>query len=184
MALWKVRTLWTGGPGGGLITTHYFDQAGGSAVAANAAVGAFWTAVKPFITSGLSYATEAQVYAVSSVTGEITGLTPVGVISGAGTNATEALPFATQALVQWRTGVFTSGREIRGRTFIPGMVETSNVAGVPGGTLPATFNTAATALISDPTSQLVIWSQTHLTAATVVTGTTWGQWAVLRSRRL
>lgn len=183
MSLYKVRTLWSGGPGGAGVSTMFFDTAGGSAAQCNSAVGTFWNAVRVYQSSTLSYATDAIIYTVDEATGLITGSSAVTPATGVGAVATDALPWATQGLVQWRTGQYIGGREIRGRTFLPGMVEARNGAGIPDSTILGAVNTAAAALIADATSDFQVYSIANHNAQTTTVGSMWASWAQLRSRR-
>lgn len=161
----------------------FFDAAGGSAAQCNNAVGTFWNAVRVYQSSTISYSTDAIVYEVDEATGLIIGSSAVTPATGTGAVATDALPWATQGLVQWRTGQYIGGREIRGRTFLPGMVEARNGAGIPDSTLYGAVDTAAAALIADANSDLNVYSIANHNAQTVTVGSMWRTWAQLRSRR-
>lgn len=144
-------------------------------------------AVDDFIVSFLGYVSNAQlaqvnteVLVVNETTGQTTGVLPVTSQARTGTDAANALPNATMALFRWRTGLFLQGREVRGRTFWPGLTETSNDAqGNFSGAADLTAD--ATAFIA--ASDIAIWSPTRLLASTVTVGTCWDEFAVLRSRR-
>lgn len=182
--MWRVRTNITGGPGGPELTTMFFDVVGGlTAADANAAVGAFWDTVQDLVHNAYTMATESEVASVDIATGEITGLTPVTAITKPGTVSGQPLPPATQGLLRWRTGTFVAGREIRGRTFIPGPTEEHNLTGVPNSDYITVANNAAAALIAATGTELFVYSRTHRDSAPVVSGSCWNQWAVLRSRR-
>lgn len=184
MSLWKVRTLWTGGPGGQLVSTMYFDTSGGTAAQAVTAVGTFWNAIKASIVDDLSFATDPNVFEIDEATGQPIGLQATTPVTAGCTQSGDPLPFMTQGVLQWRTGQFINGREIRGRTFIPGMSETNATGGVPLAALQTTINTAAAALIADGNSDLQVYSLKYHNAQSVVSGTMWSQFGVLRSRRL
>lgn len=182
--MYRVRTQITGGQGGPYLSTMYFNVIGGlTAANANAAIGAFWLAVKGKVASGMVMATEAEVATIDIGTGEVTGLTPVTPVSNTGTAAGDTLPPASQGLLRFRTGTFVGGREIRGRLFIPGACEVDSTSGVPVAGYLTTLNSAASALIADANSELVIYSKAHRELGTVLSGSAWSQWAVLRSRR-
>jgi len=101
-----------------------------------------------------------------------------------GTEGTEKLPPATQGLIEWRTGFFVGGREIRGRTFIPGLSNSSSAAnGVPTSTWLTLAAAASTAIIGWTSSDFVVYSPTKHQKALVTAGQPWNEWAVLRSRR-
>lgn len=182
--MYRVRTGITGGPGGPFLSTMFFDVIGGlTAANANAAAGAFWTAIKAVSSSALTFTTESEVATVDIATGQVTGLLPVTPISVVGVDPADPLPFATQALIRWHTGVFTAGREIRGRTFVPGATEQYNVSGVPRADYKAALDAAATTLIGAVGAELMTYSRKNHDAAPVISGSTWSEWAVLRSRR-
>lgn len=184
MALWKVKTLFTGTQGGAGISTMYFDGTAGTAAQANAAVGAFWTFVATSFHSSQAWTTDSGVESIDVSTGQILSLTGVTPVSGTGGSAADPLPWETQGLVQWRTGDFVAGRELRGRTFLPAMLETGNTGGLPTAGIIANSNSAAATLIASASADLVIYSLTHHVFAPVVTGVMWSQWAGLKSRRL
>jgi hypothetical protein len=95
------------------------------------------------------------------------------------------MAFATQGLIRWRTGVFIAGRELRGRTFIPGATESRSANGRPDSTYITTAETAAQDLLDNAAlgAALVVYSVTHRQVELVQSRSVWGQWAVLRSRR-
>lgn len=182
--MWRVRTDITGGPGGAELATHYFDVVGGlTAADANAAVGAFWHTVRDLVHNAYTFSTESEVASVDIATGQVTGLTPVTAIVWAGTVSGQPLPPASQGLIRWRTGTFVGGREIRGRTFLPGPTEEHNLTGVPNSDYITVANNAAAALIAASGTELMTYSRKNSDAAPVVSGSCWNQWAVLRSRR-
>ena len=204
--MYRVTTLFTGPQivGGG-IQQFYLDTAGGSASQAAAAVKTFWSAHTGFLQTGNVIDVQAGVELVDDTDGRVTGIVSTTGQTSSTTGGSEALSPATQGLIQWRTGVFTDGREIRGRTFLPAMMESLNTTGAPAASLVTAVNTAAAALIADASSTLVVWqrprkarpqvgmpgdpwflkqqSQRVGSHANVSTGTMWAQWAVLRSRR-
>lgn len=182
--MYRVRTVISGGQGGPYLSTMYFNVVGGlTAANANAAVGTFWNSVKAKMGNSLSYATEAEVAEVDIATGQVTGIAAVTPQTGTGTPTTDMCPWTTQGLIRWRTGIFVGGREVRGRTFVPGPTEVENTAGVPAAAYVTALNAAASALIADANSDLMVYSKKNRDAVPVLSGSTWSQWAVLRSRR-
>lgn len=182
--MYRVRTAITGGTGGPSLSTMYFSVIGGlTAQHAVAATGAFWTALRSGIRTGVVMTTEAEVATVDIATGLVTGLVPTTPVVVNGSSSAVALPWATQGLVRWRTGTFVGGREVRGRTFIPGMTTDNNAAGEPFSSWIGQANVAAAALIADANSDFMIYSRKNFDAVPAITGTHWAEWAVLRSRR-
>jgi len=182
--VYRVRTSITGGQGGPYLSTLYFNVVGGlTAANANAAVGAFWLAVKGRVATGITMSTEAEVATIDIATGQVTGITAVTPVVNVGTAAGDTCPPATQGLLRWRTGTYIGGREIRGRTFLPGVTETDNVNGVPSASYISTVNAAAAAMIADANSDFMVYSRKNFDAAPGLSGSVWSQWAVLRSRR-
>lgn len=183
-SVWRIRTVFTGVTGSPWVSTAYMSALGsGTVQQAVTAVGNFWGSADSLMEVSVSWTTLADVEALDPATGEVTGVSNTTPATGGGVAASTGLPVATQGLVRWRTGVYVNGREIRGRWFIPGLLTTANNDGAPSSTMLSTLNTAASTLISDANSELVIWSRKNLQVEAVTSGTTWSQFAILRSRR-
>lgn len=183
----RVTTVW-GGVGQGLpyYSTHYFGgETSGEAAAAAAAVAEYWNDNSQIITTGLVPVVQPEVEVVQPTNGQTIGVHVVTPPESDVAATGDVLPWTTQGLVRWRTGVFVGGREIRGRTFLPGMMEANNLVGVPAPTWNTIANQAAASLItaSVPAGDLVVYSRTHFQAAVVTSGSSWNQWATVRSRR-
>jgi hypothetical protein len=164
---------------------YFFGSTGGEADAANAATATFLAAIEDAVSGTLSWTINTEAEFVDPVTGQVTGVetTPGG--TGVGDAAGDMLSPASQGLLRWRTGIFANGKEIRGRTFIPGPTETVNLEGHPSDGYFPVVNEAASALITGSAGAggLCIWSRTNGETALVISGSCWNQWAVLRSRR-
>jgi hypothetical protein len=182
----RVRTVFSGVQGAPWLSTFYFQATTEGQTEASAAVtatGAFWTSVKARMGTQISYATQAQVDGID-VNGGHTGAWNTTPATGTGSLAGNLLPPAVQGLVQWRTGTYVNNREVRGRTFLPGLTTASNSSLGAFDTATATpVQTAINTLLGNATVHLSVWDRTHAGAATVVSGACWGQFAVLRSRR-
>ena len=187
--MYRIRTQILNGQGGPWLSTMFFDEAAGTAQQAATAVGTFWGAIDNFLPSGLAWDVENEVVFVDEASGNPTGLVGVTGPTGTGTIGSEILPTATQVLIRWRTGTYLAGREVRGRTFIPGTTETDAVGGNPSAAMQLAFDAAGAALIADANSALVIWHRPGPggsppgSAFVVATATTWNRFAVLRTRR-
>ena len=187
MALLRVRTVFTGVTGSPWLSTLYFlpeavDATQADADAAVVKAGDFWDALRPQISSLVSFLSEPQV-ADLALSGEQVGAFSTTPVGATGQAAGDPLPYATQGLMRLFTPSFINGRQVRGRAFIPGGVEAASTAGVPIGAYTTAANAAGTALLGGVGPQLAVWSRTYAAASAVASVSTWSQWAVLRSRR-
>lgn len=182
-SMYRVTQVATGVAGSPYYLTGYFAAADSSA---QQAADAWRTAIGvPVATFVAPYRYEAitEVATVNPGTGDTTGITAVTVAAITFTDADQPLPAATSLLLRWHTGVFTGGREIRGRTNIARLGELTSTLGVPNVATTTAWQTRANDLIADVNTTFVVWSPLHGLWETVQTGSPWGQWAVLRSRR-
>lgn len=183
--MYRVTTIFSGTPvvGGGICRFH-FSEAGGSPQAAHAAVVAFWQAAKVYVHSSVGMRVEPAIYSVNEGTGQITGFSTTDAVGIQGTGVGDLLPPASQALIRWRTGFYLNGREVRGRTFVPGQQRNGQAA---DGSVAVTevngLNTAGDALVNSSSAQLVVWSKANSLTVDAVDADTWGKFAVLRRRR-
>jgi hypothetical protein len=180
--LLRLRTLWSGIGGTPFLTTLYFD--GSTQTEADDAVltaAAFLGNADAVIDNGLSWATEAEVVRMDPATGQPLSLFTTTPATGTGALAGNQVPFIAQALIRWRTGVFVGGKEIRGRTFLPGL---------QGGTADGTLSAANITTLSGAAAGLVagvavfgVWSKTHGQFQPAISSSVWNQFASLRTRR-
>jgi hypothetical protein len=176
----RVTTLLTGMPGLPGTNTYTANPATDDPAVLTTLIHDFYDSFHTNVASALTMTTFGQHLLFDSTTGVATGTQDGGDDQAVtGGNSGEFLPLPIQLLVQWRTGVFFGGRELRGRTFLAGFVEGLNDNGVPNLDLVAAVSTAA----NDLAGHLVIWSPTHLEWASVSRATVWFKWAELRSRR-
>jgi hypothetical protein len=180
----RVKLNWSGtavvGQAG---TNFYFTAEAGTDQDCVDSVGLFMTELDAQLSGDLSWATEAGVEHFDVATGQISSIGGTTPITGTGSGSGQRLPYATQALVRWRTGAFLNGREVRGRIFLPGQLEVNNDLGVPVQGLKDAIQNAVGAILGDESTVLLVWTPTNGTAAAVTSGGPWDQWAVLRSRR-
>lgn len=180
----RVRSVHTGVAGSPYYSAFYFSGTGAAQGAiAHERVHGFWTALGGVITTAMTTTTQGDVEEIDEATGQVIAVYPVTPSGRVGGATGDLLPFATQGLIQLRTGTFINGRELRGRIFIPGAVEGAQTTGQPAGAYRTTLQTAADGLVGTTGPQLLIYSRTHRTSSTVKAATAWTQWAVLRSRR-
>lgn len=144
----------------------------------------FMTALDAHWGNATSWSLDPEVEFVDPATGEITGLGTATTASGSGNLTATYLPPACQALIRWRTSAFFNGRQLQGRTFVPGMT-TANSDGGGGltSTVQAAYAAAAAALVASTPQTLVIWSRRNLDAENVTSAVVPAKFAVLRSRR-
>jgi hypothetical protein len=162
----------------------YFDAAGGTPEAAASAVGDYWDTVDPLIQSAVSWAVEAEVALIDPATGTLTGVDVVALPpSGTGTDGGAALPFVTQVLNRWSTGVAVGGRLLKGKTFIGALSSVVNDHGNVSTTAQGHVQDASDAIVADADCTFVIWSRVNHTFAPVAGGSCWSSFAELRSRR-
>lgn len=185
MAVRRVQVVWTGATveGGGL-STFYFNDAVGTAAQNVSSVAAFLAGTEGSRSSGLAWATVADVATLNVGSGALESITATTPSTGVGTASGDVLPMITQGLLRLVTSQIVNGRLLRGRLFLPGPVETVNSsAGAPLSGYLTDYNGDAATLVADANSDWSVWSITHGVLASVQTATVWNKWASLRSRR-
>lgn len=181
--LHRVKTEFTGLAGAPYLSQMYFNSSFGTAGDATTVADAFWRACAAVQHENLLFNVLGDVDQVDSSTGQLVGVAQGTASSGQGTIVADVLPFATQALVRWRTGVFVGGREIRGKTFIPGLTELQAALGQLSGAAETALQGAADGVLGAPANFPVIYSRKNLVSAPISSTSVWNQFAVLRSRR-
>jgi hypothetical protein len=181
----RIRSILTGVAGTPWYLNHYFlgDDNASSASAAIAQVAAFWDALDGLMDNAITIAVQGDVPTIDVGSGEMTAVNSVAGDTEAGDSVGLPLPYATQGAVQWNTDVFTGGRRLVGRSFLPGFTaDTLESDGTPtAGTLTG-IDTAANALVGG-TPAFCVWSRTHGVAASVESWTVRNAFWVMRSRR-
>lgn len=184
----RVTAVWNAGPGTPYYTSLYYDgDTSGEATAALAATAAFFNAMKGFTHTALVAKIGPEVEQVDPATGQILAVYLGASTFVGGTAAGDPEPWATQALIRWRTGDYVNGREIRGRTYWPGMVESAVILGVLNTAGIAAIDAAANGHLANANTVAaggaVIWSPTNGQASLITNASTWEQLAVMRTRR-
>jgi hypothetical protein len=117
----RIQSQWstfTGAPG---YTNFHFDGTtanGTTANAAAAAVRTFWDSIKVYLPNGLTISNRsfAEVFATDGPkTAEVAISTPGAAIVGA---SVAAYAGGTGCVVNWRTGLYISGRQLIGKTYV------------------------------------------------------------------
>nr|CRY97418.1 hypothetical protein [uncultured prokaryote] len=179
----RFRTVFTGVAGTPWYSNIYFRQGGASVDDCGAALTTFWEAVDAVIFTGVDWAIESAVPILEDSTNEITSVTSWAGADGSGANAAEPLPYSNQAVILWNTGLYTGGRQLQGKCFVPGLTQTANDSGQLLAATQATIQTAALALVNDASSVLTVTSPTNLTSGIVNDTVVSRVIGVLRSRR-
>ena len=181
----RIRPVMTGVPGTPWYTNMYFDLDADAAQVSVDTVDAFWTALAGQINADVKWTVQGEVPQIDPATGNITNVVVVDSATGEGGFAANLLPRSAQGLITWRTGVFAGGREIRGRTFVPGMcIPAMTFDGKMSEAAQAELQEAADDLISAPGgSSIGVWSRANGVIEGATLAQVWDEFAVLRSRR-
>lgn len=182
--MYRVGITWDGETGGPWYSQMFFDAAASTAQQAADAVGTWLASVKAYQGTQVTYSTGTVVETIDVATGQPVALNPVTAHTGTGSGGTsDTVPVGTQIVCQWRTGVFLNGREVRGRTFVPGAPYTINVLGVLDSTVQNLIAGYGATLISSTPSVFCIYSRKKRQAEVVATSSVWGKFGLVRSRR-
>lgn len=183
--LMELRTVWVGVAGSPYYTTlRAFHGNDLTPEAFSDAWDACLTARAVDFPSFISATIESELRLIDSVTGDLTGTEVTTGNTFAGSSSGDPLPRASQALIRWSTPAIVAGRRLRGRTFLPCIIESFNtVNGKPDASLLSAWATNLSTFISACQGELCIWSPTHGSVANVTGGVLWDEWAVMRSRR-
>jgi hypothetical protein len=197
MSIRRVRTVFTGVAGTPWYANMYFDADGVTPTPQENVddTDAFWTAMAGVIDNNVSWTVGPEVPVIDETTGTLTGVTSVTAGTGSGTATADPLPYATQGLIRLATDDFVAGRRVKGRIFVPGVVESSSsTTAVPDATFMGILQTAVDGLIA--AGGFLVWARPFAGAAgppvrparegskaSISGASVWTQWAVMRSRR-
>lgn len=185
--VWRVDYQMTGVPGAPYYGAMHFEPGDDNldAFSATSGVREFWSDLAPYLDPSIRINVAREVPVIDMVTGDqVDMIVTDATTQVSGTGSGDRLPWVVQGLIQWRTGAFVSGREIRGRTYIPTPAESANDAGLPNSTYRTALEDAADALLAATgDATLSVYSPTHHQLANISHGTAWTKWAELRSRR-
>lgn len=153
-AISRVRTTFTGLPGGAGVATHYFLDTD----TAVASLHTFWGALAGLFPAGLQIQVISAGDTIEDTNGELTGAwgaSAVAVVNGGGTSSYAA---PVGGLVTWGTDTILDGHRLRGRTFmVPLSKEYFGPGGGLGSTIAADIETAADALVIAQSESMVVW---------------------------
>lgn len=176
----KVQFAWTGGPGGPGVTTMYTQ---GDEAVLISRMKTFFDSFKAWIPQPIVVSYPTSGVTVDLATGQPNGTwtanpTAVTTMTGSGNYAA-----AAGAMINWHTGLYVAGRELRGKTFIVPLMPAFFDGG--GRLSPANANaiaTAAAAVIA-PEGGLGAYSRKYGTYAPALSASVPAKSVVLRSRR-
>lgn len=178
---YRITTEWTGPPGTPWYSTHVaVKNFSADAGDYGALVVAFWEVLDGQMFNAIDGRVLETVDVFESDTGATVGVESWDGADISPSSADNPLPYATQGLLQLRTGVYVGGREIRGRMFLPGFTEDNNTTGVPNSALMGVMSSAGALLENQG---FYVYSPTQNVCEQITSATPWNKWAVLRSRR-
>jgi hypothetical protein len=184
MYLYRVRVFFTGGTGGNQVCTqHFLDAVPATAQGASDALGDFFADIKGYISDDIRMTVDTEVLTLDVASGTTIAATTVTPRTFLGEDGGDPLPWQTQGLVKFPTGVFVGGRRLTGRLFVPGPCEGQNTGGVPNAGYIAALQSAADTLSGWLSYNQHVYSPTHHVAHPVNAATVMNRWASLRSRR-
>lgn len=176
----QVRIPWLGIEGAPGVSTFYFDA---SSAVPMTDLKAFFTSIMTLVPNAASVTFPGSGMDIDTSSGQPVGTWSTDVLTGVSGSGGAAYSGPVGGVINWHTGAFAGGREVRGKTFIVPL--STAQFGNDGLILSAASNTlgsAATTLAGGPAS-FVIWSRKGQLTAAVTSATSPRKPAVLRSRR-
>jgi hypothetical protein len=185
MSLWRRRTTWNSSSGmTGLTTLHYWDTGTTPQAdmdAASVRENTMWSTLKGYMNNTVNYSASGTVDVLDITSGDIIDVQNVTAAGGVGGVVAEPLPWHTQALVRFRTGLYVEGRQLQGKLFLPGLTETENSFGVISAAAVSGITAAVNLLHTN--SALAVYSRKYATAGQVSSVVVPNRWAILSTRR-
>lgn len=158
--MYEIITDWRLPTSSGGLTVMYFASAVQTVEAAREAVGTYWESVNALLADGAEWTVRTTGREVDPENGALAGFwadptpyTGFGAISGS------PVANATMAVQQWLTESIVRRRQVRGRTFIPGLHPTSLFNGQLSTGSVSALTAAGSTLVADVDSTLVVWSR-------------------------
>lgn len=181
----RVRSILTGVAGTPWYQNHYFvgDDDAAEAQTAVTDVLAYWAGLDGLMDNAITITVEGEVPHLSSSTGEIDDVFAVTGGTQQGDSSGLPMPYQTQGLITWSTGLFIGGRRLTGRSYVPGLtVDNLEADGTPSSGSISGMQ-AAGEILRDSDAGFVVWSRTHGVASAVLNVVAEDKWAFLASRR-
>lgn len=181
----RITHRWSGTAGlPGISTTYAQGELGDADTIVDAWID-FWDALSDLIANNFTVTMGGAVDRIDPVTGNIIEVGSATVRSVVGSSVGQFLPLASQGVLEFLTGVFVGGRQVRGKMFVPGIVEDQNEEGVPTSGCITAFEDALNDVngIDGMNGAWVVWSRANAQTQFVTSSFMWSKWGVLRSRR-
>lgn len=189
----RIRALWTGFQGSPGYSNFYFSYDGGTPSDLNAYgtdVATLFTAVRTFLPPDVTIAIQPNAVIIDAASGHPVGEELVGAVSGTTGQAPGVYAAPTGFCVHWLTGVYRTGRQIKGTTyFVPaGSSAFQSDGSIDPDALTSITNAAAAFIANQATPKFGIWSRPHKGAAdgsftTANLGIVPDKAVIMRSRR-
>lgn len=176
----QIRVVWNGTSGGGGVSTFYGS---GTAQSLMTPIHAFFDGMKGRTPTDVTWTFPSAGTTIDDATGQAVGAWTTGAaapITGTGTG-TYILPAGL--VVNWHTGTWVNGRELRGKTFFVPLTSTCYDS---DGRVEEATRVAVEALANTTFgggSPLRVYSRTAATSAAVTTANVPAKAVVLTSRR-
>lgn len=181
--LQRIRTVFTGVAGTPWYSNMYMQGNADTVSGAGGHVADFWSTIDLYILNDVTWTVESEVAIINDATGQVTEVADWAGATGVGESSDVPLPFATQGLINWNTGVFRNGRQVRGKTFVPGLVQSANAEGNLNAAVRSLIAGAAAELITDRNGTFAVYSPTGATSVLISSANVPSKFAVMRSRR-
>lgn len=185
--LLEVNTTWTPPSGISTKSVMYFGP-GATPAFVRLSIQEMWEALVSALSTTTTWSIDTDGRILDSATGTLLGAwTDPEVLTGAGTDAGQPVPDASQVLMRWSTGSVVAGRFLQGRTFVPGLSNSETEGGNLGAGTRTTFVNAQAGFLLALAGQFGVWHRPKNKAGGVFVsatgGTTAAELAVLRRRR-
>ena len=152
--LYRVRSVWSGFPGGPGVTTMYFLD---TATAVDS-VHTFFASIADRLPEDVDIQVESAGDVINDATGDLTGAWSTGAVTSIPGTASGSYSAPAGAVVDWLTATILDGRRLRGRTFIvPMSAGLYDGDGTPTTAMLDDLQAAATELITEQSSSFVLW---------------------------
>lgn len=175
-----VTTGYNGSPGYNTFVTGESDPVEIAAWAVD--VDTLWDELESVLANGTVWTRSGQIEVFNPSNGQTIGLVSGSPSSGIGTWGTAKAPGGTALLLQWRTGEYVNGREVRGRSFLSGIGDFGDTTGAVPTSIITDVQNAMDNYLSN-TNGASVYSPTAGDTYAIASGNCWNKFGLIRSRR-